>query len=519
MLSKCTLLPNIKRQGVAPLTFNVSGHLKKCSGKKTELGNVYNDFLYVDNQATTPMDPRVLDAMLPHLTHLFGNPNSTTHAFGYEAASTFSEAQENVSSLIGCRPDEVVFTSGATESNNTALKGAALYELTKPNPRKQIIVSEIEHKCVLNSARELARIHGFTVKMLPVDGRGVVDLDTLEKWLKETPTLIVSVMAANNEIGTLQPVKKIGELCRKYNSLYHCDAAQCIGKVPLTVRDKILEGMNEDSIIDARYVDLMSMSGHKLYGPKGVGALFIRKDKRADGGRKADIIPIMSGGGQQNGMRSGTIPTPLCVGMGEAAKIARKEFTNALKRQKVGLNKGGDRMRMEEKHDRALERIKKIPRSKINGPLEQYYFNKSKVNEIGSDMEEKGDVPALRIPENLNASFSCIEGESLMMQMRGKVGSGNKAVCVSSGSACTSDSLEPSYVLSAAYRHSKDPAISPELAHSSIRMGFGRFLSDEKIQEGMGSLEKSVAHLRELSPLWEMMEKGIDLRNVAWKEE
>lgn len=518
MLSKISQLSKRLSFNISPTIFHVSNLKGKITSKSSAIENVYNDFLYVDNQATTPMDPRVLDAMLPHLTHLFGNPNSTTHAFGYEAASTYTKAQEEVASLIGARPDEIIFTSGATESNNTALKGAALYELTKPNPRKQIIISEIEHKCVLNSARELARIHGFKIKTLPVDGRGVVDLDTLEKWLKETPTLIVSVMAANNEIGTVQPVKKIGELCRKYNSLYHCDAAQCIGKIPLTVRNKILDGVNEESIVDARCVDLMSLSGHKLYGPKGVGALFVRKDRRADGGMKADIIPIMSGGGQQNGMRSGTIPTPLCIGMGAAAKIAEDEFITALKRQKVGLNQGGDRMRMEEKHENALKKIQTIPRCKINGPIEQYHFNKSKVNDISCDMEEKGDVPALRIPENLNASFSCIEGESLMMQMRGgKVG--HKAVCVSSGSACTSDSLEPSYVLSAAYKHSKDPAISPELAHSSIRMGFGRFLSDKKIQEGIDTLVTSVSHLRELSPLWEMMEKGIDLRQVAWKEE
>lgn len=396
--------------------------------------------VYLDYQATTPVDPRVLDKMLPYFTQKFGNPHSRSHAYGWEAEEACEIAREEVAKLIGASAKEIVFTSGATESNNIALKGVAHFYKSK---KKHIITVQTEHKCVLDSCRHLEQ-EGFDVTYLPVQPNGLIDLDVLKAALRDD-TLIVSVMAVNNEIGVIQPLAEIGAICRERGVFFHTDAAQAFGKIPLDV-----EAMN---------IDLMSISGHKMYAPKGIGALYVRRRPRVR------IEAVFSGGGQERGMRSGTMPTPLIVGLGEAARIAREEMVK------------------DEAHVRELseyfakEILDGIPEVFLNGDREK------------------------RWPGNLNLSFAYVEGESMIMAI--------KDLAVSSGSACTSASLEPSYVLRAL-------GVGEELAHTSIRFGIGRFTTREEVDFAVKLIKEKVSKLREMSPLWEMAQEGIDITKIEW---
>ncbi|CAF0922076.1 unnamed protein product, partial [Didymodactylos carnosus] len=398
--------------------------------------------LYLDAQATTPMDPRVLDSMLPFMTHLYGNPHSRTHAYGWESEKAVEESREKVARLIGADAKEIIFTSGATESNNIAVKGVARFYKEK---KKHVITTQTEHKCVLDSCRVLES-EGFKVTYLPVQQNGLIDLQQLESVL--TPdTSICSIMTVNNEIGVRQPVKEIGKLCRSKKVFFHTDAAQAVGKIPLNVND-----MN---------IDLMSISGHKLYGPKGIGALYIRRRPRVR------IDPIQTGGGQERNVRSGTVPTPLVVGLGTACQLAEEEMS----------------------YDQ--QRISKLAKRLIDG------LSKRCTNVILN-----GDAQA-RYDGCVNLSFAYIEGESLLMAL--------KDIALSSGSACTSASLEPSYVLRAI-------GADDDLAHSSIRFGIGRFSTEQEIDY---TIEKTVEHvkrLREMSPLWEMVQEGIDIKSIKWSQ-
>lgn len=387
--------------------------------------------IYLDMQATSPMDPRVLDAMLPFQMHKFGNPHSVTHAFGWDAEEAVEVAREHVSSLIGSSdPREIVFTSGATESNNIAVKGLAKFYKSKTH----IITTQTEHKCVLDSCRSLSE-EGYNITYLPVQKNGLIDLKVFEDSI--TPeTGFVSVMMVNNEIGVIQPIKEIGEICRKHKIFLHVDAAQAFGKIPIDVNE-----MN---------IDVMSISGHKIYGPKGVGALYVRKRSP-----RVRLARIISGGGQERGHRSGTLPTPLIVGMGEAAKVAKQEMENDaewIDYLSAKLWKG------------IQERVDHV---ELNGDEKERYLG------------------------NLNVSFAFVEGESLLMAI--------KEIAVSSGSACTSASLEPSYVLRAL-------GVSDELAHTSIRFGIGRFTTEAEVDYALDLLEKHVGRLRDMSPLYEMMQ-------------
>jgi cysteine desulfurase len=397
--------------------------------------------IYLDYQSTTPMDPRVIDAMIDCMKNDFGNPHSRTHALGWKAEELTEIARKNVADLIGADEKEIFFTSGATESNNIAIKGVAhFYGSTGKN---HVITIATEHKCVINSARDLEQ-EGFLVTFLPVQQNGLVDLNELEKAITDK-TCLISIMAVNNEIGVIQPLKEIGALCRKKGVFFHTDAAQAFGKIPLDVNE-----MN---------IDLMSISGHKIYGPKGIGAIFIRRKPRVR------IKPLFSGGGQERGIRSGTLPTPLVVGLGEAAKIAKNE-----------MQKDHDHIkRLSEKLAKAIE------------DLTHVYLNGDRQN---------------RYVGNLNYSFAGIEGESMIMAI--------KDLAVSSGSACTSSSLEPSYVLHAL-------GVDDELAHTSIRFGIGRFTTDEEVDYAINLIKTKVDKLRALSPLWEMMQEGIDLKSIEWK--
>lgn len=396
--------------------------------------------VYMDYQATTPMDKRVLDAMIPYFTEKFGNPHSRSHAYGWEAEEATEIARKQVADLIGANEKEIVFTSGATESNNIAIKGVGHFYKDKKN---HIITVKTEHKCVLDACRHLEQ-EGFTVTYLPVQQNGLIDLEELKKAITDK-TLLVSVMAVNNEIGVIQPLEKIGKLCREKGVFFHTDAAQAFGKIPLDV-----EKMN---------IDLMSISGHKIYGPKGIGALFVRRRPRVR------IEPIINGGGQERGMRSGTLPTPLVVGLGKAAEIAKAEMAS-------------DEARIKKLSDRFYDAImKQVPDTFLNGDREH------------------------RIPGNLNLSFAYIEGESMIMAIRD--------LAVSSGSACTSASLEPSYVLRAL-------GVEEEMAHTSIRFGIGRFTTEEEIDFAVKLVAGSVQKLREMSPLWEMAQEGIDLKSIEW---
>lgn len=395
--------------------------------------------IYLDYQSTTPIDPRVADYMCDILKNEIGNPHSRTHQFGWKAENIVEEAREEVAKLINAHPKEIIFTSGATESNNMAIKGA--YEFYK-NDKNHIITLATEHKCVINSCREVEQ-QGGKVTFLKVNENGLVDLKELEDAMTDQ-TLLVSIMAVNNEIGVIQPLKEIGDLCRKRGVFFHTDAAQAFGKIPLDVNE-----LN---------IDLMSISGHKIYGPKGVGAIYVRRKPRVR------IRPIISGGGQERGLRSGTLAPFLVAGLGMAAKIARQEMQK-------------DHNRAIELRDRFMNALKDIPKIYLNGDKKH------------------------RIPHNINLSFAGIEGESFIMAV--------KDLAISSGSACTSSSLEPSYVL-----HSI--GVGDDLAHTSIRFGFGRFTTDEEVDYATNLIKEKVQKLRDLSPLWEMLEEGIDINSIEW---
>ncbi|MBI2708025.1 MAG: IscS subfamily cysteine desulfurase [Proteobacteria bacterium] len=396
--------------------------------------------IYLDYQATTPCDPRVLQAMLPYFTAEFGNPHSRNHAYGWRAEEAVEAARMKVASLINADPKALIFTSGATESNNLAIKGVAHFYQEK---KDHIITCATEHKCVLNSCRQLEQ-EGFKITYLPVDSNGLIDLNHLKEAITEK-TVLVSIMAVNNEIGVIQPLAEIGKICRERGIFFHTDAAQAVGKIPMDV-----EAMN---------IDLLSISAHKLYGPKGVGALYVRRKPRVR------IQSLINGGGQERGMRPGTLSPPLCVGLGEACAIASAEMPSEYARLKV-------------LRDRFYHAIKT--------GLEEVYLN--------GDLEQ-------RIPGNLNLSFAHVEGEGLMM--------GIKDLAVSSGSACTSASLEPSYVLRAL-------GVEEEMAHTSLRLGFGRFTTEEEIDLAAQKIIKEVNRLREMSPLWEMNREGIDIKSIKW---
>ncbi len=399
---------------------------------------------YLDFQATTPLDPRVLDSMLPYLTEQYGNPHSRTHMYGWTAEEAVEKARENVASLIGASsPVEIIFTSGATESNNIAIKGVARFFGEK---KKHIITTQTEHKCVLDSCRQLEK-EGYQITYLPVQTNGLIDLNLLRKSIKDD-TSLVSIMGVQNEIGVIQPLKEIGEICRERKVFFHSDCAQMVGKMPINVQEM--------------KIDLLSISGHKLYGPKGIGALYVGRRPRVR------IDPIFSGGGQERNLRSGTVPTPLVVGLGAACELAKKEMINDHAWAKM-LN----------------ERLYKG----ITSKLEHIIVN--------------GDLNK-RYPGNLNISFAYVEGESLLMAL--------KNIAVSSGSACTSASLEPSYVLRAI-------GVDEELAHTSIRFGIGRFTTIEEIDFAIETCVKHVNRLREMSPLWEMVQEGIDLKTIKWTQD
>ena len=396
--------------------------------------------IYLDNQSTTPLDPRVLDKMLPYWKEKFGNPHSRSHSFGWEAEEAVEEARAEVAKLINADPKEIVFTSGATESNNLAIKGIAEFYADKG---KHIVTVQTEHKCVLDSCRHLED-DGFEITYLPVDAQGGVDLNQLAAALRDD-TILVSVMHGNNEIGTIQNIAAIGALCREKDIKFHTDAAQTFGKEPLDVR--------------AMNIDLMSISGHKIYGPKGIGALFVSRKPRTR------LHAMINGGGQERGMRSGTLPTPLIVGLGEAARLAGAEMTT-------------ENARLAKLRDKMISTIQqRLPEVYLNGH------------------------PTARLAGNINLSFSCVEGESMMMAI--------KDLAVSSGSACTSASLEPSYVLRAL-------GVSEELAHTSIRIGIGRFTTEAEVDYAIEKICTQAEKLRALSPLWEMVQEGIDLSTIQW---
>ena len=395
--------------------------------------------IYFDYSATTPVDPRVAEKMIPYLVEKFGNPASRSHAFGWEAEAAVEEAREEVARLVNADPKEIVWTSGATESNNLALKGAANFYSGKG---RHLITAKTEHKAVLDTCRELER-QGFEVTYLDVQDNGLIDLDVFKSALRPD-TILVSVMFVNNEIGVIQPIAEIGEICREKGIIFHVDAAQATGKV--------------DIDLATLKVDLMSFSAHKTYGPKGIGALYIRRKPRVR------LEAQMHGGGHERGFRSGTLPTHQIVGMGEAFRIAREEMVEENKR--IGALR-----------DRLFKGLSEIEAVYVNGDLEQ------------------------RVPHNLNISFAYVEGESMLMAV--------KDLAVSSGSACTSASLEPSYVLRALGRND-------ELAHSSIRFTLGRFTTEEEIDYTVQLMRAKIGKLRELSPLWEMVQEGVDLNTVQW---
>ncbi|KAM3841137.1 cysteine desulfurase isoform 2-T2 [Vipera latastei] len=407
---------------------------RKFSGAVHQQGKGYVDEsllrpLYMDVQATTPLDPRVLDTMLPYLVHYYGNPHSRTHAYGWESETAMEKARQQVASLIGADPREIIFTSGATESNNIAIKGVGRFYKSR---KKHIITTQTEHKCVLDSCRAL-EAEGFRITYLPVKKNGLIDIKELKNAI-QPDTSLVSIMTVNNEIGVKQPISDI-------------DAAQAVGKIPLDVSDM--------------KIDLMSISGHKIYGPKGVGAIYVRRRPRVR------VEPIQSGGGQERGLRSGTVPTPLVVGLGAACELAQQEMEY-------------DHKRISLLADRLITKImSEIPDVVMNGDQVQRY------------------------PGCINLSFAYVEGESLLMAL--------KDVALSSGSACTSASLEPSYVLRAI-------GTDEDLAHSSIRFGIGRFTTEEEVDYTVNKCIQHVKRLREMSPLWEMVQDGIDLKSIKWTQ-
>jgi len=397
--------------------------------------------IYLDNSATTQVDPRVTKEMVKYLTEEFGNPASRSHAYGWTAEAAVEEARENVAKLINADAKEIVWTSGATESNNLAIKGAAQFYKSRG---KHIITMTIEHKAVLDTCRELER-QGFEVTYLDPEPNGLLDMEKFKAAIRPD-TILVSIMFVNNEIGVIQPIAQIGEICREKGIIFHVDAAQATGKVEIDMAKL--------------KIDLMSMCAHKTYGPKGIGALYVRRKPRVR------LEAQMHGGGHERGFRSGTLPTHQIVGMGEAFRLAREEMATEK-----------DRIRM--LRDRLMHGLQSMEEVYVNGDLES------------------------RVPHNLNMSFNYVEGESMIMAI--------KDIAVSSGSACTSASLEPSYVLRALGR-------SDELAHSSIRFTLGRFTTEEEIDFAIDLIKQKISKLRELSPLWEMYKDGVDISSIEWAE-
>jgi len=395
--------------------------------------------IYLDYSATTPVDPRVAQKMIPFLTEQFGNPASRSHAFGWEAEKAVEEARAHVAALLNADPKEIIWTSGATEGNNLAIKGAANFYKGKG---KHIVTMKTEHKAVLDTVRELER-QGFEATYLDPEQDGLLDLEKLKAAIRPD-TVLVSVMMVNNEIGVIQPIAEIGEICRSKGIIFHCDAVQAAGKIPIDLQKL--------------KVDLLTVTAHKVYGPKGIGAQYVRRKPRVR------IEPQIHGGGHERGLRSGTLATHQIVGMGEAFRLAKLEMA-------------AESERIRALRDRLLAGFKDMEEVYVNGDMQR------------------------RIPGNLNISFNFVEGESLIM--------GIKDVAVSSGSACTSASLEPSYVLRALGR-------SDELAHSSIRFTIGRFTTEEEIDYAVKLLRAKIGKLRELSPLWEMYKEGVDLNTVQW---
>ncbi|HZO82583.1 MAG TPA: IscS subfamily cysteine desulfurase [Candidatus Binataceae bacterium] len=399
--------------------------------------------IYMDNHATTPVDPRVLDAMLPYFREKFGNAASRNHSFGWEAEEAVDKARGQVAALINAKPKEIIFTSGATESDNEAIKGVVEFYKDKGS---HVITCVTEHKAVLDSCRALERAGKATVTYLPVDKYGMVDPDAVRRAITDK-TVLITVMYANNEIGTIHPVAEIGRIAKERGIIFHCDAVQAVGKIPVDVeRDGI---------------DLLSISAHKIYGPKGVGALYVRSK-----GPRVRLTPIIDGGGHERGMRSGTLNVPGIVGLGAACEIAGAEMAE-------------EAVRVGELRDKL--------QAGLFERLDEIYLN---------------GHPTERLPGNLNVSFAYVEGESLLM--------GVNDVAVSSGSACTSATLEPSYVIRAL-------GINEELAHSSIRFGLGRFNTEEEIDYATERVAREVKRLREMSPLYEMAREGIDLKSVNWR--
>lgn len=398
--------------------------------------------IFLDNHSTTPMDPRVLEAMLPYFTEKFGNAASRNHVFGWEAEEAVEQARKQIAKLINADPKEIVFTSGATESDNLALKGVLEMYREKGT---HIITSSTEHRAVLDTAKALEAKGLATVTYLPVDKYGMVNPDDVRNAITDK-TILISIMLANNEIGTINPIAEIGKIAKAKGVLFHCDATQGVGKIPVDVQ--------------AMGIDLMSFSAHKIYGPKGVGALYVRKKNP-----RVRLVPQMDGGGHERGMRSGTLPVPLIVGFGKACDLC-------------GIEMAAEAPRIAAMRDRL--------QTAIMNALEETYLN---------------GHPTERLPGNLNMSFAYVEGESLLMGM--------KDIALSSGSACTSATLEPSYVLRAL-------GVGTELAHSSIRFGIGRFNTDEEIDYTIKKVVEVVNRLREMSPLYEMAKQGIDLKSVQW---
>ncbi len=398
--------------------------------------------IYLDNHSTTPMDPRVLETMLPYFVEKFGNAASRNHAFGWEAEEVVETARKQIARLIHADPKELVFTSGATESDNLALKGVVEMYREKGD---HIITSMTEHRAVLDTAKALETKRGLKVTYLPVDKAGMVSADDVRSAITDK-TILISIMLANNEIGTINPIKEIGKIAKEKGILFHCDATQGVGKIPVDVQEM--------------GIDLMSFTAHKIYGPKGVGALYVRKK-----GPRVRIVPIIDGGGHERGMRSGTLPVPLIVGFGKACELCEKEMST----ESVRLAAMRDRLQ-----------------AGIMNTLDEVYLN---------------GHPTQRLPHNLNISFAYVEGESLLM--------GVKEIALSSGSACTSATLEPSYVLRAL-------GVGSDLAHSSIRFGLGRFNTDEEVEYTIKRIIETVTRLREMSPLYEMAKEGVDLKSVQW---
>ncbi|TMB12404.1 MAG: IscS subfamily cysteine desulfurase [Deltaproteobacteria bacterium] len=413
--------------------------------------------IYMDNHATTPLDPRVLEAMMPYLSRVFGNAASRSHGFGWEAEKAVETGRERIARLINAKPKEIVFTSGATESDNLAIKGVVEFYKDKGN---HVITATTEHKAVLDTCKALERKAIARVTYLPVDQYGRVDPDDVRRAITDK-TVLVSVMYANNEIGTISPIAEIGKVTREKGVLFHTDATQGVGKLPVDV-----EAMN---------IDLLSMSAHKMYGPKGIGALYVRAKSP-----RVRLAPIIDGGGHERGFRSGTLNVPGIVGFGAACELCREGMADEAQRT-LALR----------------ERL----RDKLFAQLDDIYLN---------------GHPVHRLPGNLNVSFAYVEGESLLMGLNGSthpiaVGD-TPPIAVSSGSACTSATLEPSYVLKAL-------GVGDELAHTSIRFGLGRFNTQEEVDYVAARVVHEVQRLRDLSPLYEMAKEGIDLKSVAWQRE